>query len=112
MNLALAASSPGVNSSQPADAQKIMSAARQFEAILLNDLLGPLQKSFAALPGSSDSAGSGEYQYLGTQALATGLASAGGFGIADMIVRSLLKNNGVISSQGAKVSAPSADRDR
>lgn len=71
--------------------QKAMHAARQFEAILLNSLLEPLQKAFSSLPGDDDQAGSGEYQSMETQALATGLANAGGLGIASMIAHSLLK---------------------
>ncbi|HEX5433180.1 MAG TPA: hypothetical protein VFY05_02990 [Candidatus Angelobacter sp.] len=70
--------------------QKAMHAARQFEAILLNSLLEPLQKAFSSLPGDDDQAGSGEYQSMETQALATGLANAGGLGIAPMIAHSLL----------------------
>lgn len=79
------------DSSSNEKSQKAMKAARQFEAILLNSLLDPLQKAFASLPGDDDQPGSGEYQSMGTQALATGLANAGGLGIAPMIAHSLLK---------------------
>jgi Rod binding domain-containing protein len=64
-------------------------AAREFEANLIGSLLASMEKSFAALPGDSQLAGADDYNYLGTQALAEGLAAQGGFGIAAMISRHL-----------------------
>lgn len=64
-------------------------AARDFEAQLIGSLLASYEKTFATLPGESDVAGSDNYNYLGTQALASALAAGGGFGIAAMITRSM-----------------------
>jgi hypothetical protein len=64
-------------------------AAHEFEAQLLTSLLGPMEKTFAALPGDDTTPGSDDYNYLGTHALAEGLAEAGGFGIATLIARYL-----------------------
>jgi Rod binding domain-containing protein len=62
-------------------------AAREFEAQLIGSLLESMEKTFAALPGQGDMTGSDDYNYLGTHALAEGLAARGGFGIAAMINR-------------------------
>lgn len=64
-------------------------AAREFETSLIGSLLESLEKTFAALPGESTLPGADDYSYLGTQALAEGLASRGGFGIAAMISQHL-----------------------
>src|SRR5271154_5507623 len=47
-------------------------AAREFEAQLIGGVLQSLEKTFAALPGQDAMAGEDDYNYLGTQALATG----------------------------------------
>lgn len=60
-------------------------AAREFEAQLIGTVLQSFEKSFATLPGQNDMAGDDNYNYLGTQALATAMADGGGFGIARMI---------------------------
>lgn len=60
-------------------------AAREFEAQLIGTVLESLEKSFATLPGQDSVAGSDDYNYLGTKALASALAAGGGFGIARLI---------------------------
>ena len=93
-----------------APSKKLLRVAEQFETVLLNDLLGSLEKTFASVPGEKDSPGSSEYSYLGTQALASGVAAGGGFGIAAMIVRNVMKQQGLRahpeSGMAAKVSRP------
>jgi Rod binding domain-containing protein len=64
-------------------------AAREFEAVLLNTLLGSLEQSFSALPGKTNESGSDHFQYLGIQALSSSLAAGGGVGIARMILQHL-----------------------
>jgi Rod binding domain-containing protein len=68
-------------------------AAREFEAQLIGTVLESLEKTFAALPGQSAMAGEDNYNYLGTQALASALAAGGGFGIARMIAPHLSSAN-------------------
>jgi len=80
---------------------KITHAAQQFEMFLLSTLLGPVESSFASVPGAPKQPGADELQYLGTQALASGLVAVGGLGIADRIVRSLLKTKMIESSSAA-----------
>src|SRR6202051_2039030 len=68
-------------------------AAREFEAQLIGTVLASLEKTFAAVPGPSPMAGEENYNYLGTQALASALAAGGGFGIARMIAPHLSPAN-------------------
>lgn len=60
-------------------------AAREFEAQLVGQILGSMEKTFANLPGQGEIAGEDNYNYLGTQALASAIAAGGGFGIAKLI---------------------------
>src|SRR5258708_26405280 len=69
-------------------------AAREFEANLIGSLLESMEKTFATLPGEATMPGEDDYNYLGTQALAEGLAARGGFGIAAMISRHLPAHEG------------------
>ena len=67
------------------DLSKGRKAAREFEAQLMGSLLESLEKTFATLPGQDSTAGEDDYNYMGTQALASAMAAGGGFGIAAMI---------------------------
>lgn len=99
----------GTTSHAP-DVSKIKKAAHDFESVLLNSLLGPLQKSFSTLPGAKpEDSQSGQYQSMETQALSTALSSGGGLGIADMIVRNLLRSNGGEALKGSNVLSSLAD---
>lgn len=70
---------------------RILHAAREFEALLLANVLGPLERSFASISGDAGTSGAEAYQSLGMQAVAGALANHGGIGIADMVSRSLTK---------------------
>jgi len=93
---------------------KVMRAAQDFEAVLLESLLQPLEKTFSTVPGTEGQAGSEDYQYLGTQALAMGLASSGGLGIARMLIHNLLKpssfQSGKATSDATVLDAPADER--
>ena len=69
-------------------------AAREFEASLIASLLESMEKTFATVPGEDDLPGGDDYNYLGTQALAEGIAAHGGFGIAAFISRYLPAHEG------------------
>jgi Rod binding domain-containing protein len=73
---------------------KSAKAAREFEANLIGSLLQSMEKTFATLPGESTMPGEDDYNYLGTEALAEGLAARGGFGIAAMISQHLPAHEG------------------
>lgn len=100
--------SGGAVSAAAALGSKARKAAEQFEAVLLQSLLEPLEKSFSTLPGKDDLSGADNYHYLGTQALASALAQSGGLGMAGMMVRNLLKTNNV----PAKAPGAFADKTR
>jgi Rod binding domain-containing protein len=74
---------PVASARQPAG--KAEHAARDFEAVMLAELLEPLEKSFG---GGLDNgtAGSADYGAMGTQALATAMAERGGIGIARLVL--------------------------
>jgi Rod binding domain-containing protein len=69
-------------------------AAREFEGSLIASLLQSLEETFAAVPGKTDLPGADDYNYLGTQALASAIADHGGFGIAKMILAHLPAHEG------------------
>jgi len=78
----------------PAAAPRGAKAAREFEASLIASLLESLEKTFATVPGDPALAGADDYNYLGTQAVASGIAAHGGFGIAALIARHLPPHEG------------------
>ncbi len=86
------AASPAVTGQQPSpkEREKLVRAAEEFEAILLEMFLRPLAESFSSLPGTEPEMGMSGYRELGLQGLAAGMAKGGGIGLADMIVRKLL----------------------
>jgi hypothetical protein len=78
----------------PGDTVRGANAARDFEAYLIGSLLESVEKTFAAMPGQDAIAGSDDYNYLATRALAQGIAERGGFGIASMLRRHLPLHEG------------------
>ena len=70
------------------DSRKLTKAAHEFEAILLQDWLEKMNKSFAGLEQGPDPAHD-TISSMGTQAIAGALAARGGIGIANMILRQL-----------------------
>ena len=83
----------GINStsSKQSVEGRAMQAGRQFEALLLNMVLGETEKSFSQLPGSKVEQATESYRSLGMQALTGKLAREGGIGIARVIAQALLK---------------------
>ncbi len=77
------------------DVKKLTKSAQQFEALLLNTLLRPLEEGLAGLPGTTNQPGADAYSSLGTEALASALVARGGLGIAPMIVAKVMKNHEV-----------------
>ena len=69
-------------------------AAQDFEAYLIGTLLQSMEKTFATIPGQEASPGEDDYNYLGTQALAEGIARQGGVGIATILCQHLPGHEG------------------
>jgi len=78
--------------SKPADS-KLKNSARQFEAILIAKWLEEAEASFAKLPGGDEDPdadpGQDQFRSMALQFLAEGISSAGGLGVASMILKHL-----------------------
>ncbi len=88
---ASARSSSAAGKPSPADVQK---AARQFEAIMVRQLLAPsiepmMNGGSLGAAGPAGGQGGGVYGYLLTDTLATSISQGGGLGLASVISRQL-----------------------
>jgi len=86
--------------------QQIQAAARQFEAIILRQLLAPAIDPLMShgLGGDSKgngSGGGGVYGYLVTDVLANSLSQGGGLGLAHMLEKQLTPKGAVSAAQAA-----------
>ncbi len=72
---------------------RLVRAAHEFEAQMMKELLEPMTRSGSSLEGEdSDQSASGSAGALGTfasEALGQAISAAGGFGIADKILKTL-----------------------
>lgn len=85
----IAASPASADAALSAKAQK---AGAEFEGVLLNIVLGAVERSFSELPGTKLQQENQAYNGLGMQALTSGLARAGGIGLGKMISAALEKS--------------------
>jgi len=81
----------GATNDQPETAahKKLRKAAQDFEGILISQLWGEFQTSLSSITGETPLAGSEGLNSLAIQTLSSALASKGGLGIAQMIMRQL-----------------------
>ncbi len=80
----------GADTSKTVENGKLKDAAEQFEAIFLQELLKPMQKTSGDGMGGEDkdaSPGSDTLSSFGTEAVAKAIAKGGGIGIAKQIVQ-------------------------
>jgi flagellar protein FlgJ len=90
LNTIISASSPGAGKAGSNDPEKIRDAARQFEALLLEQMLRSARET-----GSGDWTGSGEDQTgssmseLAEQQFAQVLSANGGMGLARLVIDGL-----------------------
>lgn len=91
------------------DAAALRRHAIEFEAILLTQVLEKLEHTYSCVPGEqpTDAAHDTEGS-LATQALATGIAKAGGFGFAKMILKYLPQPDATSSQSGSAASISGA----
>jgi len=82
-------SQPTQKISRQSDPERLVRAAHQFEAVLLNQMLSGLEHAFSTFRKEKTEDASDHYHFLGVQALASSIAARGGIGIADIILRSL-----------------------
>ncbi len=69
--------------------QKIAEASRQFEAMLLRQILSESQKPVIQSEFSDNSTAAGIYQDLATNQMADGMSKSGAFGFAQVFERQL-----------------------
>jgi peptidoglycan hydrolase FlgJ len=74
--------------------QKIAEASRQFEAVLLRQILGESQKTVIPSEFSDNSTASGIYQDLITNTLADDISKSGAFGLAKTFEHQLNRSAG------------------
>lgn len=84
--LSLNAAQAAKKAENPQSAETL-EAARQFEALLLRNVLESLQKT-TQLGGRENQANSA-YRSMAVEALADGIGAAGGIGLAELIARTL-----------------------
>lgn len=84
------------------DAASLRRHAIEFEAMLLSKVLEKMEHAYSCVPGEqpADAAHDTEAS-MATQALATGIAKAGGFGFAKMILKYLPQPNAADSQASA-----------
>jgi len=84
------------------DAASLKRHAVEFESILLTNVMEKLEQTYSCVPGEqpADAAHDTEAS-MATQALATGIAKAGGFGFAKMILKYLPQPDTAESQAGA-----------
>jgi Rod binding domain-containing protein len=87
MSLApVAAGGIAAQSMDAARHERLKTAAHQFEASLLTEILKPLQRTGAAVGGEEEDSAEGPLQDLAAESLARALSDRGGFGIADRVL--------------------------
>lgn len=90
---------PGIGSQKTA---KLVDAAQQFEAMMLQELLKPIQGAAGEWGGDQESdgdSGSDTMTSFGTEAFARAIAKGGGFGIARAVVSEVSSERRGISSE-------------
>lgn len=90
------------NSNQVSDREKLAEVSRQFEAVLLRQILSQAQKPLFTSALVEDSSTNAIYQDLITQQLADSISEGGSFGFAKLLEKEL----SVQFAAQAKVSAP------
>jgi Rod binding domain-containing protein len=81
--------SPTTSASVSPEKAKLQQAARDFESILIADLLKSAPRSGSLDGGETQGAGLEGYDDLRTEAMASALAAQGGIGIARMLLKQL-----------------------
>lgn len=88
-----------VGASGETDDWKIRRAGIQFEAVLLNKVLGDLERAFTSMPGKKPDNSNQAYSGWAMQSLSAGLAEAGGVGIGAMIAKTLGSHKGADAAE-------------
>lgn len=79
---------------------QIQAAAKQFEAIMLRQLLAPVMEPLMS-GGAGGESGGGVYGYLATDVLATSLSQGGGLGLSKILEKQLTPKGIATPAQAA-----------
>jgi len=79
---------------------QIQAAAKQFEAIMLRQLLAPVMEPLMSA-GAGGESGGGVYGYLATDVLATSLSQGGGLGLSKILEKQLTPKGIATPAQAA-----------
>lgn len=71
------------------DMPRLKTAAHEFEGAMMKELLTGLAPGHTSLDGEDDSAGSAPLGEFASEALGRAISNAGGFGIANSIIKQL-----------------------
>src|SRR5579872_4367025 len=83
-------SSLGTGAARPQDSpEKIKDAARQFEALLIGQMMKSMRDSEGGWLGTGDDDSSASAMDYGQEIFAQSMAQSGGLGLADMIAKGL-----------------------
>lgn len=92
MNIADAVSStlPATTTAKPADdPAKVRDAAKQFEALLIGQMMKSMHDSEGGWLGTGDDQSSSSAMEYGQEIFAQAMASSGGLGLANMVAKGL-----------------------
>jgi Rod binding domain-containing protein len=80
----------------------VAEVSRQFESVLLRQILGAARKTIFRSKFNEDSMASGIYQDMTTSQLADAISRNGSFGLARSLEAQLIRQNGVRPSPGSE----------
>ena len=75
------------------EAEKVAEVSRQFESVLLRQILGQGRKTIFKSKFNEDSMASGVYQDMATSQLADAISHSGSFGLARSLEAQLIRQN-------------------
>ncbi len=78
----------------PDDPNKVKGAAKQFEALLIGQMMKSMRESEGGWLGTGDDDSSNSAMEYGQEIFAQSMAQSGGLGLADMIAKGLQKSSG------------------
>jgi flagellar protein FlgJ len=76
----------------PAETARLRRAAQDFESVFLNHMLKTMRQASTLGPGLGGGSGQRMYRELLNEELAKSIARGGGFGLADVLVRDLIRS--------------------
>ena len=86
--------------------QKAAEAAKQFETVMLHQIVKQTMKPVVEGALNKEGAGHGIYEYFMTQSLAEGLSAGGGFGLADSLTQQLTRQQPLSDPSAMTTTAP------